>query len=319
VISVNKRVVLEKTKLRQLRVGHRRRSIEVSIDEKDDKDGGDSVPLSLAGRRNATGINLSSYGSREHNSLADQSPLKRAGSSGGSAGAYAFTVGTPPAALGTSSPRKGYSQTLQSFTQIDAVPAEDYFYPESKVFQWQKVAFGEKGTDRAKKLDPLSDKGAMIRYHSTRNRLARQRGHLLKESFAVLAKRPAMRMSRSPYAYDEGDAAAGIIEKETDQKKQALHLEQVSLIRNSGARSTTLLLFHPFEPALVVCGSSDNISVYNAETSERMSTFSNENPKNTRMTSALWVNEASTSLLLTGSNDGTVRIFDVRNDVFFAY
>ena len=119
-----------------------------------------------------------------------------------------------------------------------------------------------------------------------------------------------MSMSRSPYAYDESDAAAGI-EKEADLKKQALHLEQVSLFRNSGARSTSLLRFHPYEPALVVCGSSD-ISVWNAETSERMVQFSNSNPKNTRMTSALWINEASSSLLLTGSSDSTVRIFDVR-------
>ena len=125
----------------------------------------------------------------------------------------------------------------------------------------------------------------------------------------MLAERPTIR--RSPYDYDESDAAAGIREREMDLRKEALQMEQVSLLQNSGARSTSLLRFHPYEPALVVCGSGDNISVWNAETSERMSTFSNMNPKNTRMTSALWVNEASTSLLMTGSNDGTVKIFDV--------
>jgi len=138
-----------------------------------------------------------------------------------------------------------------------------------------------------------------------------QKSHLLKESFAVLAERP-MRMSRSPYEYDESDAAAGM-EKEADLKKESLQLQQVSLLRNTGARSTSLLRFHPYEPALVVCsGSSDNVSIWNAQTGERMSSFSDRNSKSSRATAALWVNEASTSLLLTGNSDGVVRIFDVR-------
>mmetsp|Transcript_2936 Transcript_2936/g.6349 ORF Transcript_2936/g.6349 Transcript_2936/m.6349 type:complete len:1802 (-) Transcript_2936:30-5435(-) len=291
VIDVNKRATSEKTKLRQLRAGNRRRG---SV-------GNDFPSPTLAGRRNATGLNLSSYSS--HDRISPDKGMQRAGS----AGANAFTIGTPPSALAssTSIPRRGYNQTFPQI--IEAPAAEEYFYPESKFFSWQKVAFGERGAEN-KTLDPLSDKGAINRYRKTRNSLVRRKAGLLKENFAVLAERPAMRMSRSPYDYDESDAAAGI-EKEADLKKQALHLEQVALFRNSGARSTSLLRFHPYEPALVVCGSSD-VSVWNAETSERMVSFSNSNPKNTRMTSALWINEASTSLLLTGSSDGTVRIFD---------
>jgi len=293
VIAVNKRAMAEKAKLRQLRTGSRRRSTAGLLEKGDEGDG-------LTVRRNATGLNLSSYGSQQQSSSPPQQ-LKRTSSAGTSSARNNMLALSPD----STNYQKGYNQ---SFPLYEAAPVEDYFYPESKLFGWKKVEFGEQGADN-EALDPLSDKGAMKKYRKTRNIIMQQKSHLLKESFAVLAERPPMRMSQSPYAYDESDAAAGI-EKEADLKKQALHLQQVALFRNSGARSTSLLRFHPYEPALVVCGSSDNVSVWNAQTSERMVAFSNGNPKNTRMTSALWVNEASTSLLLTGSSDGTVRIFD---------
>ena len=278
VVAINTRVVVEQRKLRRSTLNRRRRrSLAGSIDET-----GAEVdfapPPTLADRgRSITGGNLSTYS------------------------AETFSVGTPPGVPG--SPRKGSFQALDPSTHVD-----EYFYPESLFYSWKKVEFGEKDAYN-QTFDPLSDKGAMKRYRETRNSLTRQKSQLLKDTFAVLAERPTIR--RSPYDYDESDAAAGIREREMDLRKEALQMEQVSLLQNSGARSTSLLRFHPYEPALVVCGSGDNISVWNAETSERMSTFSNMNPKNTRMTSALWVNEASTSLLMTGSNDGTVKIFDV--------
>ena len=278
VVAINTRVVVEQRKLRRSTLNRRRRrSLAGSIDET-----GAEVdfapPPTLADRgRSITGGNLSTYS------------------------AETFSVGTPPGVPG--SPRKGSFQALDPSTHVD-----EYFYPESLFYSWKKVEFGEKDAYN-QTFDPLSDKGAMKRYRETRNSLTRQKSQLLKDTFAVLAERPTIR--RSPYDYDESDAAAGIREREMDLRKEALQMEQVSLLQNSGARSTSLLRFHPYEPALVVCGSGDNISVWNAETSERMSAFSNMNPKNTRMTSALWVNEASTSLLMTGSNDGTVKIFDV--------
>jgi hypothetical protein len=65
-------------------------------------------------------------------------------------------------------------------------PVEDYICPESKFFfSWQKVAFGT--TVENAPLDPLSDKGAMSKYRKTRNNLVKQKSHILKETFAVLA------------------------------------------------------------------------------------------------------------------------------------
>jgi hypothetical protein len=299
VIAVNKRAVSEKTKLRYLRVSQRRRSMQRSIDETgDDYNANDYPPPSLGGHKFTSGVNLPSFSPVRE--------MKRTGSTGTS-------VGTPQAANASPTQFNWMDPTIPtrniSGRSLESIPmpVEEYFCPKSMFFCWQKELFGNT-VDNAP-LDPLSDMGAMSRYRKTRNNLVKQKNHSLEETFAVLAERP-VRMNRSPYAYDESDAAAGL-EKEADLKKEALQLEQVSLLRNSGGRSTSLLLFHPYEPALVVCGGSDNISVWNAETSERMVSFSNSgNPKSTRMSSALWINESSTSLLLTGTNDGTVRIHD---------
>lgn len=294
VITINERAMIQKTKLRQLRSGSRRRSVGNSIAE-DDND----PPASLAGRRTTTGLNLSSYNKSSQESFQRTGSLGNRVSSGN-----IFTIGTPPTVA--------HENQGNAHFNISSDIDDDYFFPESKIFSWKKVEFGEFGADGKTSeppLDPLSEMGAVNKYRKSRNYQAQQKGQLLKNSFAVLAQKPAMSFSRSPYDYDESDAAAGI-EKETDIKKQALQLQQFSLLKNNGARSTSLLRFHPYEPALVVCGSSDNVSIWNAETSERMTSFSNENPKGTRMTAAQWVNEATSSLLLTGSNDGSVRIFD---------
>lgn len=300
VIVVNKLAVSQKTKLRHLRGSQRRRSMQGSIDEMGGDDNANDYPQSsLGGHKYTSGVSLPTYSSPVRG-------LKRIGST-------PTSVGTPQAANAspkrldwmdpTPLTRKMSGRNLETMP----TPVEEYFCPESKFFCWQKVAFGD--TVENAPLDPLSDKGAMSRYRKTRNNLVKQKSHILKETFAVLAERP-VRMNHSPYAYDESDAAAGL-ENEADLKKEALQLKQVSLLRNYGGRSTSLLLFHPYEPALVVCGGSDNISVWNTETSERMVAFSNStNPRSTRMSSALWINESSTSLLLTGSNDGTVRIHD---------
>jgi len=272
--SVNKRAMLEKTRLSQQRANRTSRRSSLGNDY-----GNDVLPPLLAGANPPSSASL-------------DPGLKHS----------TFTIGTPPSVLvpDSVSPRKGFNQSFEAMVH------EDYFCPESKFFLWKKVAFG-KATDNSP-LDPLSSDGAMNRYRKTRNNLVREKSQLLKETFAVLAERP--RIYQSPYAYDESDAAAGI-EKDAELKKEALQLEQMSLLQNTGERSTSFLRFHPFEPALVVCGSSDNVSVWNAESSERMMSFSNGNPKNTRITSALWINEESTSLLLTGTNAGTVRIYDV--------
>jgi hypothetical protein len=281
--SINKRAMFEKTKLRHQSSSRMNRRSSLGNEY-----GSDDSPSLLAGANPQLSTSL-------------DPGLKHSTS----ASTTMFMIGTPPSGLVPEniSQRKGLPHTTEAMVH----PAGDYFCPESKFFLWKKVAFGEEA-DKAP-LDPLSAGGDMNRYRITRNKLVKEKSQFLKDTFAVLAERP--RKYHSPYAYDESDAAAGI-EKDSEVKKEALQLEQLSLLQNTGERSTSLLQFHPFEPALIVCGTSDNVSVWNAETSERMVSFSNSNPKNTRITSALWINEESSSLLLTGTNAGTVRIYDVR-------
>mmetsp|Transcript_1160 Transcript_1160/g.2189 ORF Transcript_1160/g.2189 Transcript_1160/m.2189 type:complete len:1924 (+) Transcript_1160:412-6183(+) len=308
VVGVNEVAMAEKNRLHQTRLSRRRTVCDGSIDETYNESD-DQSPPTLAGRRNATGSNLTSLGT-------PPASLKRTGSIG--TGHSAYNIGTPPSALQDSnilaSLNKGRQNNMANGASI-SIDAPDDFRLESKFYDWKKVEFCNTDVTRDDDSDPLSGSGAMKNYRRTRNQLMQQNGQLLKDSFASLAQIiPPTRASGSPFNYDswdrnEGDAAAGA-DKEIDLKKRAIHLRQVSLLRNSGDRKTSLLRFHPYEPALVVCGDYDTVNVWNAETSSHMSSFSNENPKNTRMTSACWVNEASTSLLLTGSNDGSVRIWD---------
>jgi WD40 repeat protein len=289
VISVKKRAVSEINKIRFQQSTLRRRSITGSIDEVGRYGSANFHPPSSYGDRSTSGFYLPSYSS-------PGKAMKQDGSAGTS-------ISTPQAANASPTGLNRMSSTpdvrniSERNLQTIPTPIEEYFCPESKFYCWQKVAF-DNPADNAS-FDPLSDNGAMKRYRKTRNNHVKQASKVLKETYSILAQ-----------PYDESDAAAGL-EMEADSKKEALQLKQVSLLRNSGGRSTSLLLFHPYEPVLVVCGGSDNISVWNLETSKREVSFSNSNnPKSTRMSSALWINEASTSLLLIGSNDGTVRIHD---------
>lgn len=290
VSSINERVMTERTKLRQRSSG-RRRSMASSLTD-DAADAREKI------RRNATGINLSSQGGSPPQSL------KRSGSIG-------FTILQD----GSSTPASSRGMHMNQGSLAFDIADPEFFLPESKFYLWKKVEFADSDNsgDTKNTSDALSDAGAIKKYRETRNRLVQQKGQLLKDSFAVLAQKPPTN-SPSPFGDWEkggGDAASGA-EQELDLKKQALHLQQVSLLKNTTARGTTsLLLFHPYEPALVVCGGHDNVTCWNVEgKAERMLSFSNENPKQTRMTAAAWINETNTSLLLTGSNDGSVRIWD---------
>jgi regulator-associated protein of mTOR len=266
---------------------------EEDNNEADDEAGFGSQPL--AGRRNATGLNLSSflYGSPQS--------LKRSGSIVG------MPVGTPPKGLPDNTGGFATSRAQQTSSSLKFDLVEDDVCPESMFYQWKKVEFADRSvrTGERQRLDLLSDIGAIAKYRSVRNSVVQQKGQLLKDSFAVLAQ-TQKRSSDSPYGTD----IPSDIDKDIEARKEATHLKQISALQNTTSRgSTSLLRFHPYEPSLVVCGSSD-ITCWNAETSDRMVSFSNENPRNTRITAASWINETTTSLFLTGCNDGSVRVWD---------
>ena len=97
-------------------------------------------------RRTTTGLNLSSY------NTSSQDALRRIGSLGNRASSgNNFTIGTPPAATLENASSKGNAHFNISFDDDD-----DYFFPESKIYSWKKVEFGEFGVD-SKTLESLLD------------------------------------------------------------------------------------------------------------------------------------------------------------------
>jgi len=278
VSSVNERVIAVQSKLRQRRTTFRRQYNSMIDENTDDVNDETFVPLpSSTQRLNQTPSLYGSPQSFQHSS----SP---------------WSI-TPP-----------QGQYTSSALQFD-LGFEDLPCPESMFYHWKRVEFADRSVDVGKRheLDLLSDVGAIKKYQLNRNTLVQQKGQLLRDSFAVLAQaQPQRQSSDPPYA----DNIRSEIDEDIEARKQATHLKQISVLRNTSSRGQTRLLnFHPYEP-LLVCGGADDITCWNAETSEKMVNFSNENPKNTRMTAATWINEESTSLFLTGCSDGSVRIYD---------
>jgi hypothetical protein len=177
--------------------------------------------------------------------------------------------------------------------------------------------------------DSLSPEGAMRAYREVRNTRMEQHGFALAAKYDVLSPKSLernMRWQQSSAAALNGDvdddmlnrdlksdeeiASATAMEAEIATKKQSLQMNQVAAIHNRGADKSTMLKFHSFEPALLVGDGSDVLSVWNIQTSAKACSFHNQNKKGSRMTSCAWMNEESHSLVVTGADDGTVRIWD---------
>ncbi|CAG8587642.1 23373_t:CDS:2 [Gigaspora margarita] len=83
--------------------------------------------------------------------------------------------------------------------------------------------------------------------------------------------------------------------------------KQITVFNNESEPSK--LLFHQFEPHLIVANDKDNISIWNWKEHHRTHSFSNGNPIGSKITTLKFINEDEISMLLTGSSDGIVRIY----------
>lgn len=84
--------------------------------------------------------------------------------------------------------------------------------------------------------------------------------------------------------------------------------EQIAILDNE-TEMASLLLFHPLDPLLVATDNKDTVKVWNWVESRAESAFSNGNPPGTRISAMALVNPYDDSMLLTGTNNGVVRVW----------
>ena len=198
-----------------------------------------------------------------------------------------------------------------------------YRPPASKFYDWKRAEFGKQLTNQemtaSPLLDPLSHEGAVQIYRERRNLTLHKESENLSESFACLAPKPQQKRRTlnggtdwdllNAGLNDAASKATAAFEGVVARKKQALHLGQTGMLMNKDKKMTSMLKFHAYEPALVVSDGGNAVSLWDINTSKRINSFRNGSSK-IRNTSMTWINEMSSSLLMMGTGDGTIRIYD---------
>lgn len=83
---------------------------------------------------------------------------------------------------------------------------------------------------------------------------------------------------------------------------------QIGLINNGTQPSK--MTFHQFENCVAVADDGNTITVWDWKTNARLSRFSNGNPEGTKISDLCFINEDDQALLMTGSSDGVIRIYN---------
>ncbi|KAI8478188.1 hypothetical protein Bbelb_440820, partial [Branchiostoma belcheri] len=94
-----------------------------------------------------------------------------------------------------------------------------------------------------------------------------------------------------------------------EMQKRAVSMrldDQIFINRNKG--NPTVLKFHPYDPHMAVAD-KDGISIWNWDEGARTNYFRNNNVVNSRITALDFINSHDITLLLSGSDDGAVRIW----------
>ena len=185
---------------------------------------------------------------------------------------------------------------------IDGFPAS--------LFGWRKYfAFGEENSNMHDN-DLLSQTGAIRAYRNKRNAVTHAHGRDLMDDFNDLHPNIQEKMKPHSSSYDFSGEPPEVVEYESRlySKKQNLHMKECCQLRNDGASMTSLLRFHPYEPIIAACDDNDNLSIFDFEVRQSVLTL-DQGERKCRRTSLRWINEQSNSLLLSGSDDGTIHIY----------
>lgn len=207
------------------------------------------------------------------------------------------------------------SLALPGRNLIDRVKAENIL-PKSEFYNWKKSLFSpdydDANSEEREDEDPLNPSGAARKYQYRRNAIIRSGGDKLERHFQRLKPPPRAKPIRGfDMLLDEYDNNDEEKNEKDAYLRSDLKLKEGQVLKNTGGvKMTSILKFHPYENALVVCDNEDFVSIWDYENGTRRSSFNNGNPAETRMTSAFWLNESSTSLLFVGCDDGSARIWN---------
>ncbi|WRT67669.1 uncharacterized protein IL334_004641 [Kwoniella shivajii] len=69
------------------------------------------------------------------------------------------------------------------------------------------------------------------------------------------------------------------------------------------------MAFHSYDPVMAVTDDADNVCIWDWQTKKRLNKFSNQNIAGSSISSVHFINEMASSLMLTASTEGSVRIF----------
>jgi hypothetical protein len=195
---------------------------------------------------------------------------------------------------------------------IDRVKAENLL-PKSEFYNWKKSIFRPDYDDvdfeDREDRDPLNPLGAARNYQNRRNKIVRREGYTIAHHFVGLKPQSESQRRGLDMILNDND------DEEKDEKdaflRSELKLREKHILKNTGGvKMTSMLKFHSYENALVVCDNEDFVSIWDYENGVRKSSFKNGNPSGSRMTTAFWINESSMSLLFVGCDDGSARIWN---------
>ncbi|WVW84544.1 hypothetical protein I302_106578 [Kwoniella bestiolae CBS 10118] len=69
------------------------------------------------------------------------------------------------------------------------------------------------------------------------------------------------------------------------------------------------LAFHSYDPVMAVTDDADNVCIWDWQSKRRLNKFSNQNIPGSSVSSVHFINEMASSLMLTASTEGSIRIF----------
>jgi len=196
---------------------------------------------------------------------------------------------------------------------------------ESVLYESKLIEFEKDSTySRIQPLDPLSPEGALKLHRLQRNKAIDTYSRTMSEKYSILTPRSQVKKGIiSDFStYDSRANLLGDIDdrKDSDEaiareaeisaKKASLHLYEQSVLRHEGAQITNQLCFHSYAPYIAASDGVNRVGIWNTDTATKVQSVENGNISGTRITSMSWINERNHSLLVTGCDDGSVRLWD---------